>query len=225
MSILRRFQNGVRHLGPRARAPAGEPRRAALRLTLPSPFGGEPWARVEVALTESGDGESLHLQGFVDGCLRIPAADAPALPRSGTGGGLVARSRAAASGFVRRGFDGLPRRALAPLLDRRVRTWVDVRSSDRPLAAGARELMPERLREFCGAELARAPAGLPRVGIWTAALDGPRRGMASLTLLQVDGDALPGGAAARPFALHASVATVVEDGPDGGEEPDGGPRN
>ncbi|WP_353253452.1 hypothetical protein [Salinisphaera sp. PC39] len=191
-------------------------------MTLPNPFGGDPWARMEVALTESGDGESLHLQGFVDGCLRVPAADAPALPRAGGGGGLVARSRAAASGLARRGFDGLPRRALAPLLDRRVRTWVDVRTSERPLAAGARALMPERLRELYGAELARAPAGLPRVGTWSAALDGPRRGVASLTLLQVDGDALPGGDAARPYALHASVATVVEDGL---ERPAGGPRN
>lgn len=228
MSIVRRLQHGARRLRSRVtagRVPAasGATERAALRLTFPNPFGGEPWGRVEVALTRrgAGEGERLHLQGYIDGCLRLPAEPeaVPALASSAGGErSLARRSRAAASGLVRRGLAGLPRTPLAPLLNRRVRGWVDVRAAELPLAAGARDLMPAGLRELCGGDLPRAPAGQPRLGTWFTPLAGARRGTAQLTVLQLDSDDLPADYRGRPFALHASLATVLEEEPDGGRD-------
>lgn len=197
---------------PEAPAAAGPPKRALLDVNLPHPFGGAPLCRASLALetTRHSSGESFHLRLHLDGWLRPAPAAKPALPLARTG--LVAFGRQAAGGLARRGFARLP-----AFTGGRLRSWIDVRASTAPLAAGADALLPARLRALTGGPVPRPRAGEPRIGLWQDR--GAAGEVAQLALLQMDQSDLPPRYRDRPFSLAASIATAFEPG--AGDEPQG----
>lgn len=197
MPVLDQFKHQARALL--------RPQRTGLAFSLPHPNGGEPLCRASVALetTQGGGGETLRLRVHVDGWLRPTTVSAKALPTASDRRGLRQTGRQLVRGAARRGLALLPLR----MEGRRLRTWVDVRASTAPLAAGAEALLPTRLRSLIGDGLPRQP-GAPRIGLWS---DRDAHGnVAHLALLQLDQRDLPNRNHDRPFNLVASVATTLE---------------
>lgn len=218
------FKQRISRLSGRVGLPsAALPSNSVIDVHLPNPYGGRPWLSATFALssTPHGQGDTVRLRAHIDGCMRVPRVRrAPALTHTGSGErSLIARGQRAAAGAVRGVLDRLPAERLAPLSERRWRSWIDVQVSTSPLDAGADALVPERLRRLWGAGLPRAASGEPRIGLWSGPSGGPRGGRASLVWLQLDEEDMPGvGARAdrTGFNLNASVAQVVE--PDSDEK-------
>lgn len=196
---------------------AARPRQSAIALELPNPYGGQPWLSATVALsrTARGQGGTLRLRAHFDSRLRLtPQHGAPALStHRDDAATLLTRGQQQAARLVRGVLERLPAERLAPLTQRRWRSWVDVQVSSAPLDQGADALVPERLRALWGAGLPRAESGAPRVGVWAGPAGGPLGGKASLVWLQVDATDLPGTsmrAGDSSFNLNASVAQLVE---------------
>ncbi len=192
-----------------------QPHQAAFEFKLPNPFGGEPLYRAQISLTTTphAQGETLRLQAHINGCLTLPDAQtgAEALPASNTGGtGLARRGRNAASGLVRYGVSRVPAKLFAPILQRRMQTWIDIRASSAPLAAGAEALIPERVRNMLR-EVPRAKPGEPRVVGWSGNIDGPHPGVAQFALLQMDQTDLPPELRGKPFNLSVGLASTLVD--------------
>lgn len=193
-----------------------QPRRAAFEFQLPNPFGGEPVYRAQFCLTSTphAQGETLRLQAHINGCLRMPeplAHSHPALPGTESGNtGLVRYGRNAATGLVRYGVSRLPAKLFAPLLERRLQTWVDIRASSAPLAAGAEALIPERVRNIMR-EVPRNKPGEPRVAGWTGPIEGPHPGVAQFALIQMDQTDLPHELRGKPFNLSVGFASTLVD--------------
>lgn len=191
------------------------PVQSGFEFQLPNPFGGEPLYRAQIKLTttQHAQGETLRLQAHINGCLTMPQPlkDAKALPQSeNTGTGLARRGRHAAGGLVRFGVSRVPAQLFAPILKRRLQTWVDIRISDAPFAAGAEALIPESLRKMMR-EVPRAKPGEPRVAGWAGEIDGPHPGVAQFTLLQMDQTDLPPELRGKPFNLSVGLASTLVD--------------
>lgn len=199
------------------------PKSAAFEFHLPNPFGGEPLYRAQISLTTTrgAHGETVRLQAHMNGCLHMPQqvthadhtnAQRAALAAPVTAGGseLVRRGRQAAGGVARYGLSRLPARVIAPLLQRRLQTWIDIQASSAPLAAGADALIPEKLRGLMR-NLPRPVAGAPRIAGWMGDIDGPHPGVAQFTCLQMDQTDLPPELRGKPFNLSASVASTLVD--------------
>src|SRR5699024_372103 len=143
---------------------------SAIALQLPNPYGGQPWLSATLALsrTAQSQGGALRLRAHVDSRLRMaPQEGAPALSaQAGDAASLLARGRRQAARLVRGVLEQVPAERLAPLTQRRWRSWVDVQVSTAPLDQGADALVPERLRSLWGAGLPRSGPGEPRVGVW-----------------------------------------------------------
>src|SRR5699024_335759 len=131
-----------------------------------------------------------------DSRLRMaPQEGAPALSaQAGDAASPLARGRRQVARLVRGVLEQVPAKRLAPLTQRRWRSWVDVQVSTAPLDQGADALVPERLRSLWGAGLPRGGPGEPRVGVWSGPAGGPLGGKASLVWLQMDAADLPGAA-------------------------------
>lgn len=193
------------------------PKSAAFELQLPNPFGGEPLYRAHITLTTThgAHGDSVRLQAHLNGCLRMPSqthqsdgqrAALPAPAAAGTS--LARRGRRAAGGVVRFGLSRLPRSLVAPLLQQRLQTWINIQASSAPLAAGAGAFIPEKLRGLMR-EVPRPAAGAPRIAGWMGHIDGPHPGVAQFTCLQIDQTDLPAELRGQPFNLSASVASTL----------------
>lgn len=199
---------------------ATRPRQSAIALQLPNPYGGQPWLSATLALssTPRGQGGALRLRAHVDSRLRLTPQDgAPALSAvPDDSASLLMRGRRQAARLVRGVLERVPAERLAPLSQRRWRSWVDVQVSTAPLDRGADALVPERLRALWGAGLPRSGPGEPRVGVWSGPAGGPLGGKASLVWLQVDADDLRRDTAPKGdsgFNLNASIAQLVEPRP------------
>jgi hypothetical protein len=98
----------------------------------------------------------------------------------------------------------------APVLDRTLESWVEVRASRSPLDEGSRALVPEKL----GVLGVEPQPGKP-FQAWAGGLAGARPGFAALGLLQIDKDRLPPAVqqalGTKPLHLTATLVNVVED--------------
>lgn len=195
-----------------------QPRDSALSLELPNPYGGKPWLSATLAMsrTPQSQGDMLRLRAHFDSCLRIQSEqEAPALADGRAGQSSLLRfGQQLVAGALREVIARVPADRLAPLTQRRWRSWVDVQFSTAPLDKGADALVPERLRSLLGAGLPRGGDGEPRVGVWSGPAGGPGGGVASLVWLQLDEQDFPGveesDASGSGFNLNASISQLVE---------------
>lgn len=161
--------------------------------------------KLEAAAEPEADGERLRLRAHWRLRLRRPAA----LP-SGARGTRVALPARVGRWIERRLQSPLMQNLAAPLLDRDLQSWIEVRSSSAALDEGSRALVPERL----GALGIEPQAGKPFQS-WAGGLAGGRPGFATLMLLQLDKEQLPPAMqqalGPKPFHLTATLANVVEE--------------
>ena len=159
--------------------------------------------KLEAAAEPEADGERLRLRAHWRLCLRRP----PALARAESRAALPAR---VGRWIERRLESPLVQNLAAPLLDRELQSWIEVRSSSAALDEGSRALVPERL----GALGIEPQPGKPFQS-WAGGLGGSRPGFATLTLLQLDKEQLPPAMqqalGPKPFHLTATLANVVEE--------------
>lgn len=198
MGILSRLRDTgeafvARRLGGESRSFSAE---------IPGSAGPLWQMRVDVQSEPQAGGERLRLRAQ----LRLSLRRAPAAPE-GPPAALPAR---VGRWIERRLQSPLLQSLAAPLLDRDITTWIDLRASDAALDEGSRALVPERLHAL-GIE---PRAGQP-VQSWAGQLGGPRPGYAMLTLLQLDKNqlspALQKQLGPKPFQLAAAIASVVEE--------------
>lgn len=178
----------------------------ALSFTAAIPGRGGPlWqATLEAVSEPQASGERLRLRAHFRLSLRraLPAPRAEGRPAT-----LPAR---VGRWIERRLESPLVQAFAAPLLDRDVSTWVELRATDADLDEGSRALVPEQL-ERLGLEV---QAGRP-LQSWAGAVAAPKPGFAMLTLLQLDKDQLPPRMrrllGARPFHVAGAVVNVIEE--------------
>lgn len=178
----------------------------ALSFTAAIPGRGGPlWqATLEAVSEPQASGERLRLRAHFRLSLRraLPAPRAESPPAT-----LPAR---VGRWIERRLESPLVQAFAAPLLDRDVSTWVELRATDAELDEGSRALVPEQL-ERLGLEV---QAGRP-LQSWAGAVAAPKPGFAMLTLLQFDKDRLPPRMrrvlGARPFHVAGAVVNVIEE--------------
>lgn len=168
---------------------------------------GPLWAfRLEAAAEPEGDGERLRLRAHWTLKLRRRAA----FPRLGETGRRAALPARVGRWIERRLESPLLQEIAAPLLDRDLTSWIELRSSSAPLDEGSRALVPERL----GSLGINPVAGRP-VQSWAGGLPGARPGFATLTLMQLDKEQLPAplqqALGPKPFHLTATLVNVVEE--------------
>ncbi|MBI3171714.1 MAG: hypothetical protein HYZ32_03865 [Hydrocarboniphaga effusa] len=173
---------------------------------VPGSSGGPLWQmRVDVQSEPQAGGEQLRLRAQ----LRLSLRRSPVAPSASQ---LPVHALPARLGrwIERRLESPLLQSLAAPLLDRDISTWIELRASDAALDEGSRALVPERLHAL-GIELR---AGQP-VQTWAGQLGGSKPGYATLTLLQLDKSQLPPvlqkQLGPKPFQLAAAVASVVEE--------------
>lgn len=175
----------------------------AFAATLPGSSGPLCEFRVEAAADEQAGGERVRVRAHFRLRLRGVAAHAPGRGR----GALPARI---GRWLERRLASPAGRVLAAPVLERDVNSWVEVRASSAALDDGSRALVPERL-QVLGIE---PQPGKP-LQSWAGGLHGARPGFATLTLMQVDKDRLPAplrrALGRKPFQLTATLVNVVED--------------
>lgn len=159
--------------------------------------------RVEVQSEPQAGGEQLRVRAQLRLSLRRASSPTSEAPRAA----LPARL---GRWIERRLESPLLQSLAAPLLDRDISTWIELRASDAALDEGSRALVPERLHAL-GIE---PRAGQP-VQTWAGPLGGSKPGYAMLTLLQLDksqlSPALQKQLGPKPFQLAAAIANVVED--------------
>lgn len=159
--------------------------------------------KVELQSEPQGDGEQLRLRAQLRLSLRRSPAPGPRLPAPA----LPAR---VGRWIERRLESPLVQSLAAPLLDRDVSTWIELRASDAALDEGSGALVPERLHVL-GIE----PRSGQPIQNWAGEIGGPKRGYAMLTLLQLDKSRLPPALqkqlGPKPFQLAAAIANVVEE--------------
>jgi hypothetical protein len=199
MGILSRLRDTgeafvARRLGGESRSFSAE---------IPGSAGPLWQMRVDVQSEPQAAGEQLRLRAQLRLSLRRAAPASSGAPRAA----LPARL---GRWIERRLQSPLVQSLAAPLLDRDITTWIDLRASDAALDEGSRALVPERLHAL-GIE---PRAGQP-VQSWAGQLGGPKPGYAMLTLLQLDKDnfspALQKQLGPRPFQLAAAIASVIEE--------------
>jgi hypothetical protein len=171
----------------------------AFAAEIPGSAGPLCEMRVEAQSEPEADGERVHFRMH----LRRP----PAGHRPGKVAALPAR---VGRWIERRLASRLVQALAAPLIDRDINTWVEVRASSAALDDGSRALVPERLSAL-GVE---PQPGKP-FQTWAGGLEGARPGFAVLTLLQLDKDRLPSAVqqalGEKPFQLSATLVNVIEE--------------
>lgn len=218
MSLLRRLRNTVR---PPLKRLKGSDEDAHFRLRLPArdDQAGD-WLAFDCAITtrEDADGEHLRLRSHLraDFSRLLPARDTVrrerlAAPVSAGRGGALQRLGGGAGQLLERAVSTaldtpLARRALAPLADQRVESWMDLHGTTAPRDDDTQAMLPK---------------GLARIGVMPDR-DGPPvqswasptpTGMAQITTLQIDEQQLTGRrrqSGDKPLRLAATFAQVVE---------------
>ena len=164
--------------------------------------------RVDLESQPQADGEQLRLRAHWRLSLRR-ALPSPEKPSSESRPALPAR----VGRWIEKRLDSpLVQLLAAPLLNRDISTWLELRSSDAALDEGSKALVPERL-----SVLGIKPRPDRQVQSWAGELGGARPGYAMLTLLQLDKNQLPPSLqkslGPKPFQLAATIASVIEDTP------------
>lgn len=195
-------------IGPQALTQ--EPHSLSASLTVPNPFAGAPLCTLALSVTASErvEGEHVRLRAHLRSDLRLPRANAPALAAPDAGNPLVRRGSRGARKLLRRGLESRPVQALAPLLERRINSWIDIQASTAPYDRGARALLPETLASLGISPDLPVNDGMPRIEIWQGPLDAGRGGVAQIALLEMEEP----GAGSEPLQISALIATTVEPG-------------
>jgi hypothetical protein len=176
----------------------------AFSAAIPGSDGPLCEVRLEAEAEPEAEGERLRLRAH----FRLRLRRAPALGRAGEG----RRALPARLGrwIERRLASPLGQLVAAPVLDRDLSTWIEVRASSAALDEGSRALVPERLQV-----LGVTPAPGKPFQTWAGALTGARPGFAMLTLMQLDKDRLPPplqeALGEKPFQLTATLVNVIEE--------------
>lgn len=159
--------------------------------------------RLEAQADSPADGERVRLRAHLRLRLRGVPAHAP-------GRGKLALPARIGRWLERRLASPVARALAAPVLDRDVNSWLELRASSAALDEGSLALVPERL----GVLGIEPQAGKP-LQSWAGGLAGPRPGFAMLTLLQLDKERMPAplqrALGAKPFQLTATLVNVIED--------------
>ena len=176
----------------------------ALQAAIPGSAGALCELRVEAEAEPEAQGERVRLRAHFRLSLRRPLA-----PRGKLAGRPTLPARIGR--WIERRLESPVAQALAaPVLDRDINTWVEVRASSVALDDGSRALVPEKLNAL-GIE---PQPGKP-LQTWAGGLGGSRPGFAMLTLLQLDKDRLPPAVqqalGEKPFQLTATLVNVVEE--------------
>jgi hypothetical protein len=176
----------------------------AFTAQIPGSAGPLCEMRVEAESQPEGDGERVRLRAHFRMHLRR-AASAP--QRGAPRAALPAR---VGRWIERRLASRVVGVLAAPLIDRDINTWVEVRASSAALDDGSRALVPDKL----GALGVDPVPGKPFQS-WAGALGGAKPGFAMLTLVQLDKDHLPPNMrqalGPKPFQLSATLVNVVEE--------------
>lgn len=176
----------------------------ALEASIPGSGGALCEFRFEAAAEPESDGERLRLRAHFKLSLRRPLA-----PRGRLAGRAALPARIG-RWIERRLESKLTQVLAAPVLDRDINTWVEVRASSASLDDGSRALVPEKL-----AALGIEPDARKPLQTWAGGLAGARPGYAMLTLLQLDKERLPPALQEalgdKPFQLTATLVNVVEE--------------
>jgi len=198
--ILKRLRNaGENFLG---RQLQGE----ALSFTAEIPGSSGPLWQVSVeAVSEpQASGERVRLRAHFRLSLRR------ALPGRATRKGGRALPARVGRWIERRLESPLVQALAAPLLDRDMSTWIELRASDAALDEGSHALVPEQLQRL-GIEVEPHRP----LQTWAGATPGPRPGFAMLTLVQIDKDRLPPALRQalgdKPFQVAGAVVNVIEE--------------
>lgn len=174
----------------------------AFSAAIPGSTGPLCEFRFEAQADEQAGGERVRLRAHFRLSLRGATAHAP--------GRRTALPARIGRWIERRLASPVAQVLAAPVLDREVNSWVEVRASSAALDEGSRALVPERLKVL-GIE---PQAGKP-LQSWAGGLGGPRPGFAMLTLLQLDKERMPAplqqALGPRPFQLTATLVNVIED--------------
>ena len=175
----------------------------AFAATIPGSTGPLCEFRFEAEADEQAGGERVRLRAHFRLRLRSVAAQAP-------GRGRAALPARIGRWIERRLASPVTQALAAPVLDRDINSWVEVRASSAALDEGSRALVPERLKA-----LGIAPQLGKPLQTWAGGLDGPKPGYAMLTLMQLDKERMPAplrqALGAKPFQLTATVVNVIED--------------
>jgi hypothetical protein len=160
--------------------------------------------KVELQSEPQADGERLRLRVRTRLSLRRAALARPAHDRPNTLPAKVGRW------LERRLESRLVQTMAAPLLNRDITTWMELQASSAALDEGSRALLPPRLRD-----LGIVPDAQRPVQTWAGALEGPRPGMAALTVARFDQSDLPPplkrALGEKPFHFAAAIASVIEE--------------
>lgn len=215
MSVFSRLRQAVQ---PPLRRMQGADEDAHFRLRLPARDGQDgDWLSFDCAITTREDafGEHLRLRTHLraDFSRLLPALGGPprerlAGPQSDKTGRALQRLGERAGKLVDRALDTqLARRALAPVANQRVESWMDLHGTTAPQDIATAEMLPK---------------GLARIGVMPDR-DGPPvqswaaptpHGMAQITTLQLDERHLLAGRRGKtdekPLRIAATFAQVVE---------------
>ena len=176
----------------------------ALAAAIPGSSGPLCELKLEAQAEPESQGERVRLRAH----FRLHLRAAPALPDKREHGGSVP---ARVGRWIERRLNSRWLRAVAaPVLNRTVDSWVEVRASSAPLDEGSRALVPEKLHVL-GVE---PQPGKP-FQVWAGGLGGARPGFATLGLVQLDKNRLPPpvqqALGPKPFHLSATLVSVIED--------------
>lgn len=176
----------------------------SIEAAIPGSDGPLCEMRLEARADPEAEGERLHLRAhFRLKLARALRRQEPLASRSA----LPARL----GRWIERRLESPVAQVLtAPVLDRDINTWLEVRASNASLDDGSRALVPERL-----SALGIEPSRDKPVQTWAGALPGPRPGFAMLTLMQLDKERLPPplqqALGPQPFQLTATLASSIEE--------------
>lgn len=176
----------------------------AIEAAIPGSSGPLCELRIEAQSEPEADGERLRVRAHFR--LKLRRAPPPREPLAGRPA-LPAR----VGRWIERRLESQVAQILAaPVLDRDINTWFEIRASSAALDEGSRALVPERL----GA-LGITPAAGKPLQTWAGGLPGPRPGFATLTLMQLDKAQLPASVqqalGPQPFQLTATLASSIEE--------------
>lgn len=200
MGILSRVrERGEAFIARRLQAEA-----VAFAAAIPGSSGPLCELKIEAEAEPEAEGERVRLRAHFRLSLRsTPAAPAHDRVRKTALPARVGR-------WIERRLESrLLQLLAAPVLDRDLNTWVEVRASSAALDEGSRALVPDRL-SVLGIE---PQPGKP-FQTWAGGLRGPRPGYAMLSLMQLDKERLPPplqqALGEKPFQLTATLVSVVE---------------
>jgi hypothetical protein len=176
----------------------------AIEAAIPGSNGPLCEFRIEAQSEPEADGERLRVRAHFRLKLRRSLAAREPLPGRPALPARVGR-------WIERRLDSTVAQVLAaPVIDRDINTWLEVRASSAALDDGSRALVPEKLDK-----LGIAPTAGRPLQTWAGGLPGPRAGFAMLTLMQLDKAQLPPALqealGPQPFQLTATLASSIEE--------------